>query len=285
MVIDTHVHVWDTGRLHYPWLQDIPTLNRPYLVEDYLEAATAIPLAGWVFVQCECAFDQARAELDWILSLAARHKGFRGIIPWAPVHDGSDAEPYLAAITAASPLVKGVRRLIQSEADLQFCVEPRFLEGLRILPSFNLSFDICISHTQLEPVIAMVQACPEVQFILDHIGKPDIRIGTLDPWRDRIYELAGHPNVACKISGLVTEADHATWRREDLKPYIDHILTCFGFDRVMFGGDWPVATLAASYREWFDALTWAITGCSEDEQRRLFHDNALRIYRLGSPAT
>ena len=148
------------------------------------------------------------------------------------------------------------------------------------MPEFGLSFDICIVHYQLANTIKMVAQCPDLQFILDHIGKPDIRNGLMDPWRAEIRTLSRFPNVCCKISGLVTEADHQRWTREQLGPYIHHVIECFGFDRVMYGGDWPVAAQAADYPRWVETLEWALEGCTDEELKKLFHDNALAFYRL-----
>jgi L-fuconolactonase len=148
------------------------------------------------------------------------------------------------------------------------------------MPEYNLSFDICIDHRHMANTIELVRRCPNTRFILDHIGKPDIKNHVLDPWREQLKTLAGFPNVWCKMSGLVTEADHKTWTRNDLRPYIDHVLACFGFERTAFGGDWPVAFQAARYKQWLDALLWAVEGCSHNELRKLFRDNGRMFYRL-----
>jgi L-fuconolactonase len=149
-----------------------------------------------------------------------------------------------------------------------------------LLQEFDLSFDICIRHHQLADTIALVQQCPEIDFILDHVAKPDIAAGLHEPWRSQITELAFFANVVCKISGMVTEADHAHWTRDDLKPYIDHIIASFGIDRVMYGSDWPVQVLAATYPQWVEVLTWATADLSADEQDKLFYRNAIAVYRL-----
>jgi L-fuconolactonase len=143
-----------------------------------------------------------------------------------------------------------------------------------------LSFDICIFHHQLPNTLEMVRRCPEVSFILDHIAKPGIKAGLAEPWRRQVRELAALPNVVCKLSGVTTEADHANWTREQLRPYIDHVIDCFGFDRIMYGGDWPVSELAGKYTDWVNVLDWATEGCSSAEKRKLFRDNAIRAYRL-----
>ena len=132
----------------------------------------------------------------------------------------------------------------------------------------------------LANTIKLIAQCPKVIFILDHIGKPDIKHHLLDPWQQEIKTLAGLPNVWCKVSGLVTEADHEHWTEDDLKPYIDSVIDSFGFDRVMYGGDWPVAYQATEYPRWVETLEWAVGGCSEGELRKLFHDNAIGFYKL-----
>src|SRR5204863_6819306 len=159
---------------------------------------------------------------------------------WAPLEYGEQARAYLDALVALDARIKGVRRILQSE-ELTFCLQPDFIKGVQLLPGYGLSFDICINYLQLTSVIELVRRCPDTAFILDHIGKPDIKGHTLDPWREQIAELASYPNVTCKVSGLVTEADHQHWTPDNLAPYISHVLNVFGEDRVVFGGDWPVS--------------------------------------------
>jgi len=178
------------------------------------------------------------------------------------------------------PIVRGVRRLIQSQPDPDYVLRRPFIEAVKLLPRYGLSFDICIFHHQMANTIRFVRQCPEVQLVLDHIGKPGIKAGVLDPWRQELRELAAMPNVHCKISGVATEADHANWTREQLRPYIEHAIECFGFDRVMFGGDWPVCGLAVAYPDWVSIVDWITSGCSEADRRKLFRDNAVRFYRL-----
>jgi L-fuconolactonase len=281
-IVDTHLHLWDPGALRYPWLDSIPLLNKPYLLEDYRRACGPVQVERMVFLQCEVDFSQSRQEADWVTSLAQQDPRIQGIVPWAPLEKGDAARADLDAL-AANPLIKGVRRIIQFEPDLEFCLRPNFVKGVQALADYNFSFDICISHVQMANTIKLVAQCPQVRFILDHIGKPDIKHHLLEPWRQEIATLAQLPNIWCKISGLVTEADHQRWSNDDLKPYIDHVIHCFGFDRVLYGGDWPVAYQATEYPRWVETLTWAITGCSESELRNLFHDNAIRFYRLPDP--
>ncbi len=278
-LIDTHLHVWDPRLLRYPWLEDIPLLNKPYLLEDYDRASGPVAVEKMVFLQAEVDFAQFQQEADWVDSLAEQDSRLQGIVPWAPLESGDAALPALEKL-AANPRIKGIRRIIQFEPDIEFCLQPSFIEGVQLLPRYGLSFDICIIHYQMANAIKMVAQCPDVVFILDHIGKPDIKNGLLDTWRADIKTLSEFPNVWCKISGLVTEADHQHWTKEQLKPYIDHVIDCFGFDRVMYGGDWPVAYHATEYPRWVETLAWALEGCSEAELRKLFRDNAIAFYRL-----
>lgn len=280
-IVDTHVHLWDTRKLRYPWLDQIPSLNRPYLPADFRKACGPVAVEKMVFVQCEALPEQARQEAEWVSTLAAGDEPRIGaIIPFAPLEDGDAARPTLGRL-AADPLVKGVRRLLQAEPDPEFCLRAGFVRGVQALAEYHLHFEICIFHFQMAGVIQLVAQCPNVSFMLDHIGKPGIRDGLLDPWRRHLAELAQFPNVFCKVSGLVTEADHERWTPEALRPYLDHVIDTFGFDRLMFGGDWPVASLATDYPRWVETLAGAVAGCTVEEQRNLFRENAIRFYRLG----
>lgn len=278
-IIDTHLHLWDPGYLRYPWLDNNALLNQPYLLADYNRHCGPVQVEQMVFLQCEVDPAQFREEAAWVTSLAQHDRRIAGIVPWAPLELGDAARPELERF-AANPLIKGVRRIIQFEPDSEFCLRPAFVKGVQALADYGLSFDICIFHPQLANTIKLVAQCPNVRFILDHIGKPDIKNRVLEPWRQEIKTLAGLPNVWCKVSGLVTEADHQHWTKEDLKPYIDHVIDAFGFDRVIYGGDWPVAYQATEYPRWVETLEWAVRGCSDTELRKLFRENAIVFYRL-----
>lgn len=279
-LIDTHLHLWDPGYLRYSWLDNIPLLNKPYLLEDYNRHCDGVQVEKMVFLQCEVDPPYYQQEAAWITSLAAQDSRIAGMVPWAPLEKGDAVRPELETLLAANPLVKGIRRIIQFEPDLDFCLRPDFVRGVQLLADYGLSFDICISHIQLANTIKLVAECPNVPFILDHIGKPDIKGGVLEPWQTELRTLAAFPNVWCKMSGLVTEADHQAWTGADLQPYIDHVLDCFGFERVLFGGDWPVAYQATLYPRWVETLQAAVSGCSTGELRQLFRDNAVAFYRL-----
>jgi L-fuconolactonase len=181
---------------------------------------------------------------------------------------------------AQIPLVRGVRRLLQSEADDAFCLRPDFVRGVRRLARFGFSFDLCVFHRQLANATELVRRCPEVRFVLDHIGKPAIKEGRLEPWRAELKALAALPNIWCKVSGLVTEADWAKWTAADLRPYLEHVRACFGPERLMFGGDWPVSTQATDYPRWVATVDELWCGCPPAELRRLYVANAEQFYQI-----
>jgi len=281
-IVDTHVHFWDPRRLPLPWLAGLPELNRPYLPADFATATAGLPVRAMVFLECDAAPGYHLEELALVGELAAAEPRLAAFVPHAPLHKGAEAAADLRKL-AAEPRVRGVRRLLQQEEDPAFCLRPGFLEGIGLLPRFDLHFEITVYHHQMDAVVALVERCPEVRFVLDHCGKPGIAAGLFEPWASRIRRLAALPNLVCKLSGLVTEADHHRWREEELRPYIDHVLECFGAGRVMFGGDWPVVTLAASYRRWVEIVAKALDGAPSEDRRRIWHDNAVRVYRLGPP--
>ncbi len=276
--IDTHVHYRDPSRLSYPWLETVPAINQPFLPADFDVATAGLPLEGIVFVQADTAPEQAIEEAAWVTELAAAEPRIMGIVADARLERGDAVRPQLEGLQQY-PLVKGIRRLIQSEP-LGFAVEADFVRGVQSLAEFGYSFDICIYHPQMVDAIQLVAQCDDVRFVLDHIGKPSIRNQVREPWSTRIRELAAFPNVHCKLSGMVNEADHDAWHLEDLRPYADVIFEEFGPDRIMFGGDWPVVTLAASYKQWFETVQAFVAQLSANEQRKIFHDNAIQFYRL-----
>lgn len=278
-IVDTHLHIWDIHKVRYSWLDDVPFLNKPHLIDDYRRACGDIDVEKMVFVQAEADFDQYKKEADWVAEVAREDTRIQGMVPWAPLEKGNAVEPELAEL-AKIPLVRGIRRIIEFEPDPEFCLRPEFIEGVKLLPQFNMTFDICINHAQMKNTIRFIEQCPDVTFILDHIGKPDIKNQLMEPWKRELKTMSEFPNVSCKMSGLATEADFENWTKEDLKPYIDHVMECFGVDRVMYGGDWPVAAQATDYPRWVKTLDWALGDMSEADRRKIFRENAIEFYRL-----
>ncbi len=280
-LVDSHVHLWDLSRRDYPWLAGQPGLNETHGWEAFDRACGAVPVGKAVFVECTVAFDDeaARDEVRWVEMLAGQDARLQGIVAHASLERGEAIGPHLEWL-AGRPLVKGVRRLLQDEPDPVFCLQPAFVEGVRRLADFDLTFDLCVYVHQLPHVVRLVEQCPQVAFVLDHMGKPAIRDGATEPWQEHLCALADRPNVTCKISGALTEAGPDGWRPEQVRPYLEYAIEQFGFDRVMFGGDWPMLKPAGTYPEWVALVRRAVHGASEAEQRKLFQDTAERVYRL-----
>ncbi|MAU09871.1 MAG: amidohydrolase [Anaerolineaceae bacterium] len=274
-IVDSHVHFWHPEQRRYAWLDEIPALNRPILPRDYDIATDSIDIAAIVFVQAACKDNQALDEVKWVNTLDER---IEGIVAFAPLEKGDAVRDWLDTLSGYAR-VKGVRRLIQSE-ELGFAIQPTFIQGVQALADYDFSFDICVYHYQLPDVIDLVQQCPQVNFVLDHGGKPNIKGALFDPWREHIDALAQFDNISCKISGLVTEADHAHWTADNLAPYIDHLLSTFGSQRLMFGSDYPVVNRAGEYERWFNVLQSQLSGLSATQKQDLFYNNARSLYRI-----
>jgi L-fuconolactonase len=279
-IVDAHVHLYDPAVIGFPWMEKVPKLNRPHLPEDFDRLTAGVAVEAMVFVEVDAAPGRHLDEARWVADLARRESRLRGMVASIPVEKGSAASADLD-VYAELPIARGVRRLIERHAgEPGWCLQPGFIEGVKLLPRYDFTFDLCLFHPQLAEVTELCRRCPEVRFVIDHIAKPGIRAGLTEPWRSQMREIARLPNVACKISGVVTEADHDTWHEAEVAPYVAHAIDCFGFDRVMFGGDWPVSELATTYRRWVDLVDSVVAGASEGERRRLYRDNAIAFYRL-----
>lgn len=278
-IIDTHLHLWDPLLIRYPWLETNALLNRRYMIDDYRAAIRALPVEAMVFVQCEADPSQFEAEANWVSEVSKQETRIKGLVAWAPLEKGTAVRSDLERLKRHQ-ILRGIRRIIQFESDMEFCLGRDFIEGVRTLREFDLSFDICIDYRQMQNILKFVELIPDVQMVLDHIGKPDIKNGAISPWAEQIRELARFPNVSCKISGVATEAHHDRWTNAELKRFIDTAIDAFGFDRIMFGGDWPVALQAIEYQTWVKILDNIIGSASATEQHKFWRDNAARFYRI-----
>ena len=279
-IIDTHVHLWDPDRIPLRWGDQAPAINKPHLIPEYDAATAGIEIEAMVFLECDVAAGRHLDEAAMITEIAAGEPRLRAIVAHAPLEKGPAVAEDLDALARFS-LLRGIRRILQDEPDIQAVLDDNFIAGLNLLPRNNLHFEICIYHHQLGAIVDLVRRLPNVTFMLDHIAKPPIKTQGLEPWRTRMAELAALPNVMCKMSGLITEADHARWQPEDLRPYIDHVVDAFGFDRLVFGSDWPVLTLAGGLPQWVAVLDEALKGTSEEELRYFWVENAQAFYRVG----
>jgi len=271
--------LWDPAQFRYPWLESLPELNRAIQPAEFNTASKSAEVSKFIFIECGCDPAQALAEVDWVSSLAKREPRLRGIVAHALLAAGSDIRSELGLL-ANCPLVKGVRRNLQSESDPAFCLRPAFVSGVRLLAELGFTFDLCIRPDQLQAVTELARRVPQVTFILDHLGKPEVCNHKIQPWAKDLEALAALPNVVAKISGLATEADWNKWQPADLAPYLMRAFTAFGPDRLLFGSDWPVMTLATTYVFWLETVLNQFPISREQDWVRLFQTNAERIYRV-----
>ncbi len=229
-------------------------------------------MGGSIAVQAR----QSLAESDWLLGLADADSRIKGVVGWVDLRNAS-VETDLARL-ARHPKFVGVRHVAQDEPDDRFLVGPAFAEGVGRLRQFGLTYDLLIYPRQLPAAIELVQHFPDQPFVLDHIAKPLIKTGSLQPWREQVFELAKSPNVLCKVSGIITEADHGAWRETDLRPYLDVIFDAFGPSRLMWGSDWPVCLLAGTYREVFELVDNYSAQLNNAERTAIFGANCERFY-------
>jgi L-fuconolactonase len=278
MTLDSHQHFWRHTAAEYPWIQPGSPLHRDHLPGDLAPILATAGIDGCIAVQAR----QSEEESRWLLALADQHPFIRGVVGWVDLQ--SDTAGRTLDRLARHPRFIGVRHVVQDEPDDRFLLRPAFLRGLGRLAEFGLAYDFLVYPRQLPAAIEVARSLPAQRFVLDHLAKPDIRRGTLSPWREHLRELALMPNVWCKVSGLVTEADHQRWTPADLAPYLDVAFEAFGPERLMFGSDWPVCRLAAEYDRVITTLRDYLHGTSPDTQAAILGGNAERFYRLHPPA-
>jgi L-fuconolactonase len=274
MRIDAHQHFWSYDDAQYPWIPKGSPLHRDWLPADLAPLLAARQLDGCVAVQARQTIEETR----WLLALADQSSIIKGVVGWVDLRSPR-VEEDLEQLVKHSRLV-GVRHVVQDEPDDQFLVLPEVTRGIGILHRFGLAYDILIYPRQLPSALKLARQFPKQRFVLDHIAKPLIRAGVKSPWEEQIRELARLPNVWCKVSGLITEANHQTWRPEEIFPYLDVVFEAFGVGRLMYGSDWPVCLLAGSYERVFDLVAQYTRGLEPAEQVAFFGGNAARFYGL-----
>lgn len=275
MRIDAHQHFWRYSEAEYPWIG--PGMEA--LARDFLPADLAVPAAehgieGTVAVQAR----QSLQETRWLLDLAAEGNLVRGVVGWVDLRSTHVADQ-LREFAGRRGFV-GVRHVVQDEPDPRFLLGEAFLHGVAQLGPLGLVYDLLILAPQLTAAVDFVDRFPEQSFVLDHLAKPPIAAGTLDPWRDDIRALARRPHVTCKLSGMVTEAAWRRWKRSDFLPFMETVLEAFTPERLLFGSDWPVCTLSAAYAEVVGIADDLLDRLSPDEQAAVRGGNAVRVYGL-----
>ncbi len=275
MKIDSHHHFWSYDPLEYDWIDDtMQPLRRDFLPEHLRTEIASAGVDGVVSVQAR----QNLNETEWLLDFAANEDFIKGVVGWVEL-----SSPNVSAELehfAANPKLKSIRHVVQGELDDQFILRPDFNRGIRELKKFDLAYDILIFERHLPQTIRFVDTHPNQRFILDHIAKPRIKDNVLEPWNTHFRELAKRPNVYCKASGMVTEADYGEWTEVQLKPYFDAALEAFGPERLMFGSDWPVCLLACEYARWHKLVSSWIKKLSSAEQSRILGGTAIEAYQL-----
>lgn len=274
-VIDAHHHFWQYNTEEYGWIgPNMAQLRRNFLPADLKREIDAAGVSGVVSVQAR----QTLGETDWLLSMAEAHPWILGVVGWAPLVSPdvkADLERY-----AHHRKLKGVRHILHDEKDDHYLLRKDFLAGIAHLEKLRLTYDILIFERHLPQTIEFVDKFPHQVFVVDHIAKPRIKDGVLDPWRKNIKELARRNNVFCKISGMVTEANWDTWKYETLRPYLETVLEAFGPKRLMFGSDWPVLLVAGNYHGWLQTVKHVIEPLSAPERLRILSGTATEAYRL-----
>ncbi len=277
-IVDAHLHLIYRDRLSYPWLAGVAALDRDARYERCAEEALRCGVTGALHMEVDVAEPDIEAETRNVAGLAAEVAGLvRGAIS-ACRPENADFPAFLERALADS-FVKGFRRVLHVVPD-EVSERPLFRENVRRLSGAGRPFDLCVRPDQLDKAITLVDACPDVPFVLDHCGAPAIRERAEQPWRARIAEFARRPNAVAKISGIVAYADPKTWVLDDLRPYVEHVVERFGWDRVVWGSDWPVCTLTASLAVWLAASHALTRGAAADERDKLFAANARRLWRL-----
>ncbi len=275
MQIDSHQHFWLYEADEYPWIDDDKgALKVDYLPDDLTPLMAETGIDGTVAVQAR----QNLRETEFLLELADAYDYIRGVVGWVDLR-APDVAAQLERF-APHPRLVGVRHIVHDEADDHFMLGGSFLEGLAQLKTYNLTYDLLLFPRHLQVAIDFVKRFPEQAFVLDHISKPFIKDGIIEPWKSEMRQLASFDNVWCKVSGMVTEAAWKAWTQEDYRPYLDVVFDCFGVDRLMFGSDWPVCTLSGSYSEVVGIVRTYIEALSDEEKSKVMGGNAAAFYGL-----
>ena len=275
MIVDAHQHFWHFDSARHAWITDeMSAIRRDFLPQHYEFECAANGVDASVVVQV----DQTESETSFLLDLADRFPRIVGVVGWVDLRSPIVAERLQHFVQFKK--LRGFRHIAQAEPGDSFLVQPAFLDGIAQLRDFKFTYDILIYPKQLPAAIELASRFPQQPFVLDHLAKPFIKAGTLEPWASHIETLAQNPNVFCKLSGLVTEADWRNWKPDDFRAYLDVVFAAFGADRLMFGSDWPVCLVAASYAQVKELIEGYVDAHAPQYKQKLFGENAIRVYGL-----
>src|SRR5690349_3995415 len=267
-MIDSHQHFWQVGRFDYPWMSE--ALSRDYLPTDLVPILKQNNVEKTILVQAS----NSVAESRWLLGLADANDFIAGVVGWIDL-----TSPQLDQLSER-PKLKGVRHLVEAEPNDDWLIQPSILAGLKKLAAHGLSYDLLVHTRHLKHVPFVTETCPDLKLVIDHLAKPPIARNEIKEWLQAFKPLARYPNISCKLSGLVTEANWTSWKIDDLRPYVDCALEFFGPDRMMFGSDYPVCLLAASYDRVLDSFLEILRYLSNTDREKIFSTNAAKFYRL-----
>lgn len=275
MIIDAHQHFWRYNQERHAWItDDMAAIRKDFLPKELEQIYRHNDIDGCVAVQV----DQTEAENEFFLAFARLYPFIKGIVGWVDLQD----EKLKGRLDyyKTEKAIKGFRHIVQGESDPNFLLGQDFCRGIAMLDSYNFTYDILVYHYQLVQVERFVSKFPNQNLIIDHIAKPNIKSGEIDQWSKYMKAIAKHENVYCKLSGMVTEADFNNWTYDQIVPYIDVVLESFGPSRVVYGSDWPVCLVAASYEEQYNVVHKAIERLSPAEKKAILGENAIRFYHL-----
>jgi predicted TIM-barrel fold metal-dependent hydrolase len=284
-IIDTHQHLWDLDRFRLPWVKPGSLLARSHTLADYKEAVAGLDVVKTIYMEVDVDPAQQQAEADFVIATCKQPDSamVAGVVSGRPAADSfrGHVEQF-----KGSPFIKGIRQVLHGQSTpAGYCLKPEFVKGIQLLGDLGLRFDLCVRSSDLPDGGKLIDACPGTHFILDHCGNarvhgPDGKPPDRTQWQRDIAALAKRPNLVCKVSGIIASAKPGAWSPADLAPIVNHVLDSFGPDRVMFAGDWPVCTTVAPLADWVNALKTIVGGRTPEQQRKLFHENAVRVYGL-----
>jgi predicted TIM-barrel fold metal-dependent hydrolase len=279
-IVDTHQHLWDLTRFKLPWIKKGSPLAKSFVMKDYRAATAGLNVVKAVYMEVDLDPKQQLAEAEFVIELCKKNKTptRAAVISGRPA--APDFKKYVGRFKG-SPYIKGLRQVLHVKSTpAGFCLQEQFVKGVQLLGEMGLSYDLCLRAGELLDGKKLIGKCPDTRFILDHCGNANVQARDRTQWQKDMAALARCKNLVCKVSGIVVSARPGKWSAADLAPIVNHTLDVFGPDRVMFGGDWPVCTLAATYKQWVEALRSIVQERKEAEQKKLFHDNAVKFYGL-----
>lgn len=275
MRIDVHQHFWKFNTTEYSWISDqMKVLKRDFLPDDLLPELHGIGFDGSIAVQAR----QNTGETRWLLEIAGKNDFVKGVVGWIDLCS-DECENQLNEFVKHRKFV-GVRHVLQDEPDERFMLRESFIRGISILGKYDIVYELLILPEHLRFAEELVMMFPDQKFVLDHIAKPLIKTGAISPWKEDLYKLAGHPNVYCKLSGMVTEGSWDSWKKEDFLPYLNVVMDAYGPSRLMIGSDWPVCTVSSSYEVTMMLVIDYLSSLNEQESDLILGLNAMRLYKL-----